>query len=309
MYNKSCLTLQQFAKRDYSQVNIILNFAPGKHFIEGGLEFNNTANIVIIGQLEGLEKPKIKCLLKSCFSIRNSSKVYIENLEFSDCFSEDSDGGAVFVSESKAVSISQCSFVNNFIRKRGGAMRLQLIENVYILESQFINNSAICHPSEIFSFFGLSICLERCTASSGAISAFNITEFSIEHSLFESNTASCFNGAVTLSAGNVDLVNNSFVRNSATTSLGSGGGILVFSGSIHLSDCTFEGNHAGYGGGIHISDSTIMILNCSFLLNTASNFGGGAAYFTDTSLLIDETTFNRNMARVGGCHVDRKYKP
>ena len=155
MYNNSCLTLQQFAKSGYSEMNITLNFTPGKHFIEGGLEFNNTPNIVIRGQLEGLEKPKIKCLLKSCFSIRNSSNVFIENLEFTECFSEDYDGGAIFVSESEAVNITQCSFVNNFIRRRGGALRLQLIENVHILESQFINNSAICHPSDIFSFFWL----------------------------------------------------------------------------------------------------------------------------------------------------------
>ena len=257
--------------------------------------------------MEGLQKPKISCKQKSCFSIRNSSSIHIENLVFTDCFSEDSDGGAIFVSKAEAVNITQCIFINNFIRKRGGAMRLELIEKVHILDSQFVNNSAICHPSDIIiSFLGLTFCSMSCTASSGAVSAFNITDFLIEVSHFESNTASCFNGAVLLSDSNTDLINNSFVRNSVTASLGQGGGLLVFSGITRLSDCTFEENHAGAGGGISSQSSQMDIINCSFSSNTAGRsseegiFGGGAGYFSDTILSIDECSFTKNMAGIGG---------
>ena len=301
---EACLTLQQFANRvnttDYFQENITLNFAVGNHFLVGGIELNNSANIVIKGQLEGLQKPKLSCKQKSCFSIRNSSSIHIENLAFIDCFSEDSDGGAIFVSKAEAVNITQCLFVNNFIRKRGGAMRLQLIEKAHILESQFVNNSAICHPSDIISFWGLTFCSMSCTASSGAISAFNITDFLIEVSHFESNTASCFNGAVVLTDSNTDLINNSFVRNSVAASLAPGGGLLVLSGITRLSDCTFEENHAGAGGGISSQSSQMDIINCSFDLNTAGRGGGGAAYFIDTILSIDECSFTQNMAGLGG---------
>ena len=248
---KACLTLQQFANRvnttDYFQENITLNFALGNHFLVGGIELNNSANIVMKGQLEGLEKPKISCVQKSCFSIRNSSRTHIENFVFTDCFSEDSDGGAIFVSEAETVNITQCLFVSNFVRRQGGAMRLQLIEKVHILESRFINNSAICRSSDSCNNTG------SCTASGGAISALKINCILIGSSFFESNTASCDSGAVGLSDTNADLINNSFVDNSCFSY--GGGGFSIISGTGRISTSTFEKNHAWIGGGIYCLSS------------------------------------------------------
>ena len=63
---EACLTLQQFANSlrisfnitDYFQEDITLNFAPGKHFLVGGIELNNSANIVMKGQLGRITKAK-----------------------------------------------------------------------------------------------------------------------------------------------------------------------------------------------------------------------------------------------------------
>ena len=241
---------------------------------------------------------------KSCFTFRNSSSIHIENLVFTECFSEDSDGGALFVSEADVVNISQCSFVNNYVRKRGGAIRLQQIGRVHVQETSFVNNSAICHPLDIFSYLGSVHCLGSCTqASSGAISAFNVSSFVIIDSLFEGSMALCFSGAVLLSSSHTSVINSKFVQNSVTAALGSGGGLYIDSGSVQISDSIFEQNYADSGGAIYSSSSTIYILNCSLVKNTAGFYGGGAAYFSDTILSINVSHFGDNTAHIGGALI------
>ena len=306
MYD-ACSTLQQFAKQVYLNSsfffysNITIEFAVGKHRLKGGIEFNQTVNVVLKG-LEAQDKPEISCELKSCFSFHNSSNIHIENLVFTDCISEDSDGGAVYVREAEDIKIIQCLFANNFIRKRGGAMRLQQVTNVNIFNSRFINNSAICFPSDIRPLLGSFVCSQRCVASSGAISAYNISKILIEDSFFESNRASCFSGAVLLLETSSTIVNSSFIKNNAQGLLGFGGGLYIDSSTTRVSNCTFEQNSAGVGGGIYTSSSTLTVLKGSFVSNTAglALSGGGAAHIASSSLLIDESVFEKNVGNFGG---------
>ena len=89
-------------------------------------------------------------------------------------------------------------------------MRLQLIESVYVLKSQFINNSAILSDS---SQVIVNCTLPNCTASCGAISSTNISYFRIADSHFEGNTAYDFGGAISVSLSTVHIHRSKFIEN------------------------------------------------------------------------------------------------
>ena len=301
---ESCFTLQQFAKRaasaEYFQSNLTLTFVPGKHYLVGGVQLNNTANIALHGLPSNESKPEISCREKSCFTFHNTSSIHIENLVFSECFSEDSNGGAVFISVAEVLNVTQCMFINNNIRKRGGAMLLHSIKSVHIRQSHFINNSAVCHPADVIVLrYGYLICSPSCTAMSGAIHSVNTSLLEIFDSLFDGNVASCYCGNIYVFRSRVIVTNSTFVRNSVKAILGHGGGLRLDTSIARISDTLFKGNNADSGGGIYSSLLTLDILNCSFLQNHA-DFSGGAVYSSETTTSINGSIFNRNKAAIGG---------
>ena len=302
---KSCFTLQQFAKRaasaEYFQSNLTLIFVPGKHYLVGGVQLNNTANIALHGLPGNESKPEISCREKSCFTFRNTSSIHIENLVFSECFSdhEDSDGGAIFISVAEALNITQCMFINNTIRKRGGAMLLHLIKSVQIRQSHFINNSAVCHPAD--NIFVLAIvCSGSCIAMSGAIHSINTSLLEIFDSLFDGNSASCYYGSIYVFASRVIVTKSTFTRNRVkTVRSGQGGGLQLETSIVQILDTLFKENNAYKGGGICSLLSTLDILNCSFLQNHAG-LAGGAVFSLNTTLSINGSIFDSNKAVIGG---------
>ena len=244
---ETCLTLQDFSRNDSNKINmssfnetITLTLSPGRHFLVESVDFDSTTNVIINGQLENNNKPEITCKGQSCFMFHNLSSIHLENLVFTDCFSEDSDGGALFVSEVETVNITQCSFVNNFIGKQGGAIRFEFVPKIYLQQNQFVNNSAICNPLTTDS------CTSICTASSGAISAANISSFEIAESLFEKNTALCYGGALSLLFSNITIVRSKFIKNSvAAASAGKGGALYSYSSRVQVLESIFEENNVG----------------------------------------------------------------
>ena len=300
MYDQyTCLTLEKFAQKAANQnvtfkANITLIIAPGKHSLTMNVQLNNTRSVTIKSISDNGNKPEITCKQR-CFSFQNSSLIQIENLVFTECFSEDLDGGAIFVSKGQQVHISQCIFVNTLTRKRGGAMRLQLIDRVYIQESQFINNSAICKQSAI-STAGPD-CSRFCTAIGGAISSAYISSLIIVDSYFDSNTATCYGGALNLVNSLIYLHRCKFIRSNVQ---GFGGGLFIGLSRLVVSDSVFDDNYLGYiGGGMYTSSSTVVIHNCSFSFNSAINIGG-AAYFEESNLFINHSYFVGNSATAGG---------
>ena len=107
-------TIQQFFKMDSCSNdtgNFTLVFTPGKHYLEKSIELNNTATVVIKGELDGETRPEITCKGNRCLSFRNSTSIHIENLVFANCFSEASYGGVIFISKAEIVNITQCFFL------------------------------------------------------------------------------------------------------------------------------------------------------------------------------------------------------
>ena len=297
----TCLTWEKFAENvaNESQENVTLTIAPGKHCLNSSIQLYNRANVIINGQLDDGIKPAISCKQTFCFLLRNSSNIHIKNLVFTKCFNEDSYGGAILVSNGKLLHITQCQFVNNLIKTQGGVMRLLVIDRVYIMESQFVNNSAVCEP---ITKLRLQYCSRNCAAFSGAISSAKVSLLNITDSYFDSNTAPCYGGALASVYSHISLHKCKFTNSSTTWSLVSGGGgsVYIVLSSLEVFDSTFDENHSKFfGGGIFSEISTVDIQNCLFLFNSA-RYSGGAVYFSHTNLSISYSYFISNSASFAG---------
>ena len=293
--------LQNYTNQQFFKINSCSNdtnnftfiFTQGKHYLDKSIELNNTATVVIKGELDGETRPEITCKGKRCFSFRNSTSIHIENLVFTNHFSEDSYGGVIFISKAKMVNITQCLFRNNSIQGHGAAMRLQLIESVHVLKSLFIHNSAIL--SQVIRDCTLS----NCTTSCGAISSTNISYFEIADSHFEGNTAYDCGGAISVSLSTVYIHRSRFIGGLV---LGIGGSLWTDTSTVQLSYTVFRRNRALYGGGIFSTTSSVNIEHCLFESNLATA-GGGAGYFYNSELNIRSNNFSNNSGYIYGAMV------
>ncbi|MFH1194401.1 MAG: right-handed parallel beta-helix repeat-containing protein [bacterium] len=93
------------------------------------------------------------------------------------------------------------------------------------------------------------------------------------------------------------IINCTFVNNTAVN--GGGGGIFNYLSSPAISNCTFNQNSAPTGGGIsNFINSSSAITNCVFNSNSA-NYGGGMQNYSSSSTITD-CTFNSNTASSNG---------
>ena len=119
-------------------------------------------------------------------------------------------------------------------------------------------------------------------------------------------------------------VANVVINNAYSYPNGNGAGMLNYSASPTIRNCSFEGNLGGIGGavynsgsnatftntlfltnqsviggGINSVSSDIIVSNCSFNGNSAANFGGGI-YSESSSLTVTNSSFQLNTASTGG---------
>jgi len=104
--------------------------------------------------------------------------------------------------------------------------------------------------------------------------------------------------------GNETVIKNLVITGGNGTEMSGyivGGGIYCNNNSNPtITDCTIEGNTAGYGGGIYCNDSGPTISNCGITGNEANYFGGGIMCQDNSSPTISECTISGNTAGYGG---------
>jgi hypothetical protein len=84
-------------------------------------------------------------------------------------------------------------------------------------------------------------------------------------------------------------------------SLGHGGSIILRDSSPLIADCWFEWNGTnGRGGAIGAWNSAAEILRCTFIDNFTAGTGGAVSFSGTLDVTIEECTFVRNLADVGG---------
>ena len=84
----------------------------------------------------------------------------------------------------------------------------------------------------------------------------------------------------------------------AGNSVGYGGGMMISSGALTITNCIISGNNAEYGGGVYIDNGTVNITNSIFSGNKATYGGGGIA--NGGTLNISGSIFSDNTTTSGG---------
>ena len=100
-------------------------------------------------------------------------------------------------------------------------------------------------------------------------------------------------------AVNVTITHSTFQRNRAVEQ---SGGVLrsTSTAAIRIEDSVFVDNEATGGGAMALDHSTVELIRCRFEGNHATAAGGALSMTNGSAFRIEETTFSRNQAEIGG---------
>tara|TARA_R110001592_G_scaffold93367_1_gene271145 strand:- start:5633 stop:10372 length:4740 start_codon:yes stop_codon:yes gene_type:complete len=176
--------------------------------------------------------------------------------------------------------------------------------SVTITDSSFIENSATSGGGVYGGYTGgpliidfLSGCdvIIPSVVSQATTSGHSNSEFLLVDIIFMGNTAE-YGGAISNSAGLLNLKNSSIQNNSASYA---GGGIYNH-GRLIIEENTISENTARVGGGIKNSSGNMTIKNSTLSNNTATQYGGGISNLGSLSIINSTLSGNRSGNFGGG---------
>lgn len=128
----------------------------------------------------------------------------------------------------------------------------------------------------------------------------------IVNSTFEENQSGKAAGAAIQLAANVKCaITGSAFSGNVTNNMG--GAVYVDHGTLDITDCTFEGNSAGFGGAIAVADVEKLTIgnNTNCLGNKATSCGGGIYAIRSTATFEPSSALRGNSSTYGGAiYVD-----
>ena len=205
-------------------------------------------------------------------SIVNLANTRLSNNRTNGDYNEDSNGGAIFVSEGSAVTINNSTLNGNSAFDDGGAIHVDA-SIVEIFSSTLSNNSAL----------GSGSSGEETEGDGGSIYTIGSdSRVTLSNSTFSGNNAGNDGGALFSGNGAQVTIENSTLSNN--TALDYGGGFALFSGS-----------------GATISNSIIA----NSTSNNAFSSGNDCHFATGTTMFIDAST----IIETGGCNSVRAIDP
>ena len=222
------------------------------------------------------------------------------------CISNRARSGGVFkVNQRSVTSMSSSTFLYNIAYEIGGVVNAQHGE-VLVKNSRFEQNCAKLSGGVIYtddssstSIFTTTFLNNTAETDGGAIGVLDSSVKILEGSNFLNNTANDFGGVVNAQNSSITMSNAVFEY---SISRRSGGVLSAKNSSINISACSFTNNNASRKGGALTvyTNSHLMILNSTLMHNTASD-SGGALYLAETSKsIIDNSRFLYNIAEESG---------
>lgn len=199
-------------------------------------------------------------------------------------------GGAVYLTNIKDPTITNCTFTANSAVFNGGAIAvyggtvLTMTNNVFGGDTGADGNSAGNHGGVMY------------VASKG-------TTVIDEGSVFSNNTASNHGGVIFAGSGTiVNITGAQFVGNEAAQNAGAVYGYT--NSQLEIKDSSFTANKAHgskYGGGaMYLSGSKTVIDGCDFTENVSDYCAGAVAAYSDSDLTVTDSTFTKNSAGASG---------
>jgi hypothetical protein len=210
------------------------------------------------------------------------------------------DGGGAIQNYAQGY-VADSTFVSNTAGTTGGALNVS-VGTAVITNSSFLSNVAMFHGGAInnhtgatLSIFGSTFTANQANGgfgNGGAVTN-DASIMSITQSIFDGNSASSFGGAI---EGNGPMAawDNIFTNNGS----GDSGGAFSISAAgttVFITDTLFEGNLAGAGGGIVVFTGTVHIANTTFFSNAVNN-NGGAIRNAGGEIIAVNSTFVANKA-------------
>jgi len=249
------------------------------------------------------------------FFVNGAIDLRLEGLTVANGRTPQNTTGAGLYNGGGNLTIRQCAFVRNgvnaFYYQYGGAIYSEG-GSLTILDSRFEGNTATGYSAGVAVHESVTI-IQRSTflnnhitvnGGSGAVFLSTAPSFTIQDSLFISNTATDGGGAI-YSNGPMTLINNTFLGNGTEgdcNGQASCGGAIRTNGVTTIENSLFSGNYVLHGGAGGVANSgSLTILNTTFSDNTSLNGGaGGAVYHSGGLLSIANSTFWDNHSISGG---------
>ena len=247
----------------------------------GTLEFFNDTNIF---------EPSLMVFAASGISIT-----------FQNC--ELINGNVIKMKETNTIIVRNCkiyNFSNYNYNNGGGFISVTQTNTIVIRDAFFIN----CHAIN---------------GNGGVIYAGNSTFISIQHTLFQQNSALHNGGIIYALETNIEIDQSNFTSNIA---FNQNGGIICMLGlqesqeyataAIYITDSIFEKNivYNGSGGVIYTEQGNLEIWQSFFIKNQAAMNGGSIFVFNTAKTLqnnIERSQFLGNQANVNGGAIYSKY--
>lgn len=260
-------------------------------------DFDITDNLIIQGAGMGITFIDAN-QLDRIFEIYPNITVTIRDCTLMDGLSVGADGGAIYVNKSNLI-LYDVAFIDNHTEQNadGGALAIVGDGTVFVVNSQFINNSTERDGGAIF--------YDGSKDGTGTLA--------ILHTFISENTTERNGGGIYVQDIDNVIIENSFIHANSTISgeapLGGdgGGGLYADNSTVLISGTSIVCNEAFNGGGIDSKDSSITIINSTIAENLADagkgNPGsgrGGGIFSEDSEYNIINSTISGNTASRGG---------
>ena len=210
-------------------------------------------------------------------------------------------GGALNVSEGY-VMVTNSTFLSNTSAQHGGALNNHSYGMVDVVNSTLQGNYSAAYGGAVSNEAGSAVTLTNSLLTNNMANNFggaidNGGWLAIESNTFRNNLTGDSGGAIYLnSAGYTTTVDNSqFISNGVV--IGGGGGVVLYGGTLSVTNSTFVSNTAINGGGaLRNNGGVVLAVNDTFVANLSTSSNSGAIYNCNTNcyMAIVNNTIVRN---------------
>ena len=295
---------------------------------EGGAidYYNNVHNLTISSTFTNNIASKSGSAIAMDKTGATFSDIKIINSMFKD---HTSTNGTIFIRHNPGtLIIENTTFENNNVtcEKSGATVYFPEVDNLYVLNSEFINNNApngavlyviSNNNNGVFNFEDSNFTNNHATSGSAGALYLSVNGVNIDNCNFDDNSANANGGAIFLQNTEVNyfnIVDSTFERN---TVVGSGAAIYYNHGTYgqtvtpvstisNLTNCNFISNSAtaDVGGAFLASVNKMVVSYCNFTDNSG-NANGGGLIFGSPNGIVTQCNFNGNTAHYGaGLYTD-----
>jgi hypothetical protein len=309
-------SLRQVVRDSYNNDEILI---PG-HFIirlDSAVVFDKTLKIKGQGATVQVRNPGVST--HRVFSIGSPTKpstpetVVIDHLTIlgGDVSGQSASGGAVFVDQSKSITLRNCTIANGKAATGGGLMTTHPSPRSVLLEDcVFENNTATSQSGACYLAGSGKVVVNNVafinnrSAGSASALASKCIATTVSGCYFKDNTADPGNrnGAALCYSfdndkGSMMVENTTFEGNVNSFSEGGAaffGNESSTSGTI-FTNCTFYNNRSSHGA-VYDYNGSVAAINCTFAGNTASNANYGSAFYARDNAAVKLTLVNNIIA-------------